>query len=485
MNRIVKKILIAAGLLAALIIIGVIAAVALVDVNSYKPKIEAAALDATGLELKINGKISLSFLPVGVSVNDIHISNRQGQIVGLKTLTIGVEVMPLLKKEIKVSRCDLVNPVINIVKDTNGKFNFEETEKTPVKKEDKKPQKDAKGAAAVAAFTVESLNITDGMLVYLDKKSGDKVELRSFGLSIKNFMAGTGEGEMMKKISFTGNFSAKELQQKKIVISNIKSSIKAEKGVFTLPAISMEAFDGKGDGDLRADMSGGTTGIKLDFKLAKFNLEKLQAALDQKKNIGGNADMAMAITAHGKEAKQITSSLNGTMSIRGENLILYTMDIDKKLSKIESKDSIGFLDLGTAFGLDTMLGGKQETQEQGALRKLVSDWKITNGTADASDVAIATIKHRLAIKGKINLVSERYESLTIGVLNEKGCATMKQTLNGPLKKPKVETKEALKNVTTALGGLLGFGKQQKTEDKQPAADAKCEVFYSGSVQQPK
>ena len=477
-----KRILIGVGILVALVIIGIVAAVALIDVNAYKPKIEAAALEATGLELKINGKIGISFMPIGVSVNDIHISNKQGQIVGLKKLTIGVELMPLLHKEIKVSRCDLDNPVINIVKDANGKFNFEETEKAAAKKEAKKTEK---GAAAGAAFSVESMNITDGMLVYFDKKSGDKIELRNFGLSIKNFVTGAGEEDMIKKISFTGTFDAKELQQKKIVVSNIKSSMKMSKAVVELNPFSFEVFNGKAAGDAKVDMSGAVMGYKIDFKLTKFNLEKLQEALEQKKNIGGDANMALALTTHGRDAGQMTKALNGTLSIRGESLILYTMDIDKKLAKIESKDSIGFLDLGTAFGLDTMMGGKQETKEQGSVKKLVSDWKITNGTADASDVAVATIKHRLAIKGKINMVTERYENLIIAVLNEKSCATMKQTLNGPLKKPKIDTKEALQTVTTALSGLLGFGgKQQKAQEK-PAQDAKCEVFYSGSVLHPK
>ena len=470
-----KKILIALGILVALIIIGVVAAVSLIDVNSYKPKIETAAHDATGLELKINGKISISLMPIGVSVSDIHISNKQGQIVGLKKLTIGVELMPLLHKEIKVSRCDLDNPVINIVKDTNGKFNFEETDKETAKKEEKK---DAKGAAATA-FIVESFNIIDGSLVYLDKKAGDKIELRDYNLNIKNFDMGQSGGAMIKQLAFTGSFSAKELQQKKIIVSNIKASIKAANGVFELKPFSFELFKGKGDGDAKADMSGSTLGIKLDFKLAKFNLETLEDALGQKRNIGGDANMDLAITAHGKDQKQSMSSLNGKFSITGDNLILYTMDLDRKLDKIESKQGgLDVLDLGTVFGLDTIFGAAQPSGERGAIKKLVSDWKLTNGTAETTDVAVSTVKHRVAMKGKINLVSERYENLMIGVIDGKGCSTLKQTLNGPLTKPKIDTKEALLNAATAVGGLFGI------KVPQPKQAAQCDNFYSGSVPAP-
>jgi AsmA protein len=247
----------------------------------------------------------------------------------------------------------------------------------------------------------------------------------------------------------------------------------------------MEAFGGKGTGELKIDMSGSTMGINLNFKMAKFNLEKLEDSFGQKRNLGGNADMAVAITTHGKDQHQFTSGLNGTFSIRGENLIIYTMDIDKKLGTLEGKPSLGLFDMSTVFGLDAMFGGgKQQKTEQGAIKKMVSDWKITNGIADATDVAISTVKHRIALKGKLDLVNERYINVVPAVIDEKGCAKLKQTFNGPFKSPKVETRDVLQTVTTAVekyGGLFGLKQPQK---QQPAQAAKCDMFYSGSVPAP-
>jgi AsmA protein len=485
----VKKLLFILGGIIALVIIAAIAAVMLVDVNSYKPKIEAAALEATGFELKINGKIGISLFPIGVSADDIHISNKQGQIVGLKKLTIGVELLPLLRKEIKVSSCDLVNPVISIVKDTNGKFNFEETEKIPAPKKDQ----DRKGAAAAgAAFSVGALNLSDGSLVYLDKKSGDRSELKGFNLSIKNFAAGAPGDDMVKHMSFTGSFDCKEVLQKKLKIDNIKASIKANNGVFEVTPISMEAFGGKGEGDSRIDMAAATWGYKKDFKLSKFSFEKITESFGQKKSIGGEGNMVLAVTAHGREMNQIMGSLNGSFSIKGDNLILYTMDLDKKLTALESPgkftlNSLSSLDLSSVVGLDSLLGAGAAANakgEQGVIKKLVSDWTIRNGVADATDVAVATLKHRVAVKGKLNLVSERYENLVLAVIDEKGCSKFKQTLNGPFKKPKIDTLDMVKTLTTAVqkyGGLFGL----KQPQQQPAQEAKCDNFYSGSVQAPK
>ncbi len=48
-----KKVLVILGLLVVLAVVAAIALLLLVDVNAYKPRIEAAATDALGMELRI------------------------------------------------------------------------------------------------------------------------------------------------------------------------------------------------------------------------------------------------------------------------------------------------------------------------------------------------------------------------------------------------------------------------------------------------
>ena len=57
---------IAGGVVALIVIAGIVAAL-LFNINSYKSKIETAASGATGLDVRIDGKMGLSFFPLGVS----------------------------------------------------------------------------------------------------------------------------------------------------------------------------------------------------------------------------------------------------------------------------------------------------------------------------------------------------------------------------------------------------------------------------------
>ena len=119
-----KNLLIAGGVV-ALMVIAVIAALIIFDINKFKANIEAAASVATGLEVRIKGKMGLSFFPIGVSAQDIHVTNKGSEILSIENLKLGTELMPLLKKQLKITSCELVRPAVTIVKDADGKYNFE------------------------------------------------------------------------------------------------------------------------------------------------------------------------------------------------------------------------------------------------------------------------------------------------------------------------------------------------------------------------
>src|SRR4030065_2679730 len=154
MNAKKKKVLFILGGGAVALVLTVVIFVLTFDINSYRPRIEAAASGATGLEVRINGKMGLSFFPFGLSAKDIHVANKQGEIISLENLKIGAELMPLLKRQLKVTSCELVKPVVTIVKDADGKYNYESTEK-----------KSTKGQTAGAAFSLNEFKLSKGALV--------------------------------------------------------------------------------------------------------------------------------------------------------------------------------------------------------------------------------------------------------------------------------------------------------------------------------
>jgi len=108
---------------------------------------------------------------------------------------------------------------------------------------------------------------------------------------------------------------------------------------------------------------------------------------------------------------------------------------------------------------------------------LVSGWKVERGIAQAKDVAMATNENRIALVGGLDFVNERFNDVTVAVVDGKGCAKMRQKIHGPFRKPEVEKVSVLK---TAAGPLLSVFKQAGK-----LLGGQCEVFYAGSVAPPK
>ncbi len=98
-----------------------------------------------------------------------------------------------------------------------------------------------------------------------------------------------------------------------------------------------------------------------------------------------------------------------------------------------------------------------------------------NGEADATDCALATRHNRVALKGKLNLVSERFDNVTVALLDDKGCPILKQTISGPFGSPRTGTVSAVESLAGPFFDLY-------TKAKRFVQGGKCEVFYSGAVQ---
>ena len=90
---------------------------------------------------------------------------------------------------------------------------------------------------------------------------------------------------------------------------------------------------------------------------------------------------------------------------------------------------------------------------------------------------MATNENRIALTGSLDYVNERFNDVTVAVVDGKGCAKVRQKIRGPFRKPEVEKVSVLQTVG---GPLLSLFKQAKGLFGKP-----CEVFYSGSVAPPK
>jgi len=200
----------------------------------------------------------------------------------------------------------------------------------------------------------------------------------------------------------------------------------------------------------------------------------------------GIVDFTADLAATGNSLTAMKRSLSGGLSLNGENLMVYGIDIDALIPKLERTQNFSLVDVGaflvagpfgSALTKGYSLGSAyiESRGGKGAVRKFVSIWKVKGGVADAADVALATKKYRLAMKGGLDFNNGRFADVTIAVLTKKGCAAYSQKISGPFGRPSV-------GKTTIINSLTG----PATNALESAWDLiwSCKVIYKGSVAQP-
>src|SRR5712692_8090375 len=150
------------GIVVVVILLAVIALPFLINVNSFRPKLESELSTALGRQVKV-GNLSLSILSGSVSAEDLSISDdpsfSKDPFIRAQALKVGVEVMPLIfSKTLHVTDITLDKPEISLLRDATGKWNFSSLGG----KSEKKPA--AKESSSAANLSVSKLDVKDGRL---------------------------------------------------------------------------------------------------------------------------------------------------------------------------------------------------------------------------------------------------------------------------------------------------------------------------------
>jgi uncharacterized protein involved in outer membrane biogenesis len=472
-----KKVLfIITGVIALVVLAGILAL--LLNLKTFRPQIEAAASTALGMDVRIKGRMGIALFPgFGLSLRDVNVRNNGLDVATIEKMRIGLKLLPLVRLEIKIIQIELVKPVFSIVRSKNGIFNFENPGRTSWEK----------------LFAMKKISIAQGSLVYSDETSGEKIEVDDLDLSIRNlFFSGTDNLDPFKNISFTGDIRCKTLKIYNFTLMNLVMSATGQKGIFDIKPVSMNIFGGTGNGNVHVDLTGPSPHYTVIYSLNRVRIEDLLELYSLKKippkTVEGPINFSADLTAIGKSADEVKRSLNGDLSLNGENLMLYNIDIDALIMKNERSQNFNLVDLA-AFLLAGPIGPVltksynfarlyQESQGgKGIVRKLVSVWKVKNGIAEARDVALATKKQRIAMTGGLNFINERFVDVTVAVLDKQGCAVYSEKVHGPFRKPQIEKESVFKSIAGSVLNPLGDAWKFLQGDE-------CTVFYSGSVAQP-
>jgi AsmA protein len=210
--------------------------------------------------------------------------------------------------------------------------------------------------------------------------------------------------------------------------------------------------------------------------------------LSPNKAADGTMDFSATLAMHGDTPGEVVRSLEGELLLRGRNVELEGIDLDRAVSRFESSQNFKLVDVGAVFlagpiGLTVTRGYDFGSIFRGAggtttIHSLVSKWRVERGVARALDVALATADNRIALQGGLDFGNATFAEVTVAAIDDKGCARVRQVIHGPFAKPVVEKPSLLGSMTGPVVNLYRSA-------RHVFPSAPCEPFYSGSVAAPK
>ncbi len=179
-----------------LLLVGAVVGPSFVDWNKYKPQIIDQVKNATGLDVTVTGDLSLAVFPSPhVKIEDLVVAaplkKKFENLLVMKSAEVSVQLMPLLKKEVKVSSVTLVSPDIQIEILQDGTPSWTTDKLAKVKKvTDAAPDAVKKDTAKVASNALESialdrLEIKDGKLQFINHQTGSTQSAQDVNVVLK------------------------------------------------------------------------------------------------------------------------------------------------------------------------------------------------------------------------------------------------------------------------------------------------------------
>lgn len=187
-----KKLLIAILIIVALVVVAAVVTPFFVPVDAFKAKLIAAVKQSTGRDLRIDGPVSFHLLPnIELSADQVSFSNAPGgaakNMAQLKSLEVRLQLLPLLSGTVAVDTFVLVDPVIALEVEKDGRPNWEFSTTTAPAPAATAHAPAASGGGAMttlARLRLANLQIENGTVSYVDTRSGKRWEADAINLKI-------------------------------------------------------------------------------------------------------------------------------------------------------------------------------------------------------------------------------------------------------------------------------------------------------------
>lgn len=284
--------------------------------------------------------------------------------------------------------------------------------------------------------------------------------------------------------------SCDNLRYKSQRIDNISIALKGNSRQIDLLPMSINLMGSSlaAEGSYHLPTKNNPAQWQLKLQSDKLNLTTVAELTNSPIAIEGFSSMDTHLSGSYQDSRWQIS--NGTINNQANNILLTGININKILDDFQNSQSVGLLDVGAVvlMGPTGMLLTKGNDYNKllntldgkgsSKINQLSLNMTFTDDILSMNDVAFATPKHRLAVKGKFNNKQQTFMDFKVATIDKQGCPIFEEQVKGTLAKPKVEKVNVL--VSSIVNPISSLVKKVT----KPLKMSCSEVFYSGVVKAP-
>ena len=311
MNKILKYGLSGAGAVMVIAVAGAVYVAATFDPNDYKDQIIRAVKESKQRDLRLDGKITLSFFPnIGAKLGKVSLSefNSDKQFAAIDSARISLALLPLFSGQAVVNEVAVSGLQATLIKRKDGTTNIDDLLGP---KEEKIAEKKTDGKQPVK-FDIAAVSVEKTALTYRDESSGAQYAIKELSLNTGRIANG-----VPGKISLSAGMQSN--QPKLDINTQLKTTLTfdLDKRQYRLEGLDLQASGAaldisnlkvKASGDASADLA------TQEFGAKKFTLNA--TGVKGKDNFEATLDApALSLTKDkfSGDKLSLNAKLNGAM----------------------------------------------------------------------------------------------------------------------------------------------------------------------------
>jgi uncharacterized protein involved in outer membrane biogenesis len=287
--------LILAGIAAALLIASVFVVPVLLDADRYRPRAISYLEESTGKKVEI-GRLAVTFFPkVAIRVDDFGVKSPPqfppSYILKVARIDVQIDPWALLHRQMVIRSVVLEQPVINLVSDPDGPWNFENP--------GTKNSSNSSLVGVISLVKIKRGRIFASSLLPSDAAGPVFFEAQEVSSELENVNADAIADPASTTLDGQGTLQAGLLRFGSIEAKNLRSHIRLQARRVLFTDVKAQTYGGDTRGELSIKFSGKNPSFKTDTTLQRIDVAQLLGAFQN---------------ARGK----MTGKMDGELKIAGE-----------------------------------------------------------------------------------------------------------------------------------------------------------------------